>query len=442
MNEVVVGRVKDYCCQDSVATFRLKKVLKAQLEEKDMGKLFHEVELPLVDCLADMEFTGVAIDTGYLGKMSVDMEKQLDRLTAEIYETAGTEFNINSPKQLSEVLFVKLGLPAVKKTKTGHSTDVDVLDTLSAAHPLPALLLKYREIQKLKSTYVDALPELVNGKTGRVHTSFNQTVTATGRLSSSDPNFQNIPVKTEMGRRIRKAFISGNKGWSILAADYSQIELRILAHFSSDNELLKAFENDRDIHAHTASLIFGVGENDVTNEMRSIAKTVNFGIVYGMSPFGLSKELRIGISKAKEFIDAYFDKYVKVKIFLEGLVEEARHDGYVTTILNRRRYLPEINSKNNSVRQFAERAAINAPIQGSAADLIKIAMINIQRLIDEKKLRSKMILQVHDELAFEVPEEELEVMKGLVKTRMEEVVRLKVPVKVQIKAGKNWLEAA
>jgi DNA polymerase-1 len=442
MKEVDVGRVKDYCCQDSDATFRLKKVLDAQLEEKDMGKLFHEVEMPLVDCLADMEFTGVAIDTGYLGKMSVDMEKQLDRLTAEIYETAGTEFNINSPKQLSEVLFVKLGLPAVKKTKTGHSTDVDVLDTLSAAHPLPALLLKYREIQKLKSTYVDALPELVNGKTGRVHTSFNQTVTATGRLSSSDPNFQNIPVKTEMGRRIRKAFISGNKGWSILAADYSQIELRILAHFSSDNELLKAFENDRDIHAHTASLIFGVGENDVTNEMRSIAKTVNFGIVYGMSPFGLSKELRIGISKAKEFIDAYFDKYVKVKIFLEGLVEEARHDGYVTTILNRRRYLPEINSKNNSVRQFAERAAINAPIQGSAADLIKIAMINIQRLIDEKKLRSKMILQVHDELVFEVPEEELEVMKGLVKTRMEEVVRLKVPVKVQIKAGKNWLEAA
>ncbi len=442
MKEVDVARVKDYCCQDSDATFRLKKVLDAQIEEKDMGKLFHEVEMPLVDCLEDMEFTGVAIDTGYLGKMSDDMEKHLDKLTTEIYETAGTEFNINSPKQLSEVLFVKLGLPTVKKTKTGHSTDVDVLDTLSAVHPLPVLLLKYREIQKLKSTYVDALPELVNGKTGRVHTSFNQTVTATGRLSSSDPNFQNIPVKTEMGRKIRKAFVSGNKGWSILAADYSQIELRILAHFSSDGELLKAFENDRDIHAHTASLIFGVGEKDVTSEMRSIAKTVNFGIVYGMSPFGLSKELGIEISKAREFIDAYFDKYVKVKVFLEGLVEEARRDGYVTTILNRRRYLPEINSTNNSVRQFAERAAINAPIQGSAADLIKIAMINIHRLIDEKKLRSKMILQVHDELVFEVPEEELETMKGLVKTRMEEVVKLKVPVKVQIKAGKNWLEAA
>ncbi|MFA6355739.1 MAG: DNA polymerase I [Candidatus Omnitrophota bacterium] len=442
MKEVEVDKARDYCCQDSDATFRLKNVLDAQLTEKNLSKLFHEVEMPLLDCLTDMEFSGVAIDTAYLGKMSRDMEEHLGKITADIYGTAGVQFNINSPKQLAEILFVKLELPPVKKTKTGQSTDVDVLEALSAAHPLPALLLKYREIQKLKSTYVDALPELVNPKTGRVHTSFNQTVTATGRLSSSDPNFQNIPVKTEMGRKIRKAFIAGHKGWSILTADYSQIELRILAHFSGDRELLKAFEGGRDVHAHTASLIFGVKEGDVTPEMRSIAKTVNFGIIYGMSPFGLSKELKIEISKAKEFIDAYFEKYGSVKVFLEGLVEGARQDGYVTTILNRRRYIPEISSKNNSVRQFAERAAINAPIQGSAADLIKIAMINIHNVIREKKLKSKMILQVHDELIFEVPPEEVEEMKKLVKTRMEDVVKLNVPVKVQVKAGGNWLEAA
>ena len=442
MKEVEVGRVKDYCCQDSDATFRLKKVLDGQLEEKGMGKLFHEVEMPLIDCLTDMELSGVAIDTAYLGAMSKEMEKQLEKITAEIYEAAGTEFNINSPKQLAEILFVKLKLPVVKKTKTGQSTDVDVLETLSGSHKLPALLLKYREIQKLKSTYVDALPELVNPKTGRVHTSFNQTVTATGRLSSSDPNFQNIPVKTEMGRKIRKAFIAGREGWSVLTADYSQIELRILAHFSADPELLKAFESGRDIHTHTASLIFDVKEGDVTPEMRSIAKTVNFGIIYGMSPFGLSKELKIEISKAKDFIDAYFEKYGKVKAFLGDLVEEARNDGYVTTILNRRRYLPEINNRNNSVRQFAERAAINAPIQGSAADLIKIAMINIFNVMNEKKLRSKMLLQVHDELIFEVPPEEVKLMRELVKERMEQVVKLNVPVKVQVKVGENWLEAA
>lgn len=442
MKEVEVGRVKDYCCQDSDATFRLKKVLDRQLEEKGMGKLFHEVEMPLIGCLTDMELCGVAIDTAYLGAMSKEMAKQLEKITAEIYEAAGAEFNINSPKQLAEILFVKLKLPVVKKTKTGQSTDVDVLETLSGSHKLPALLLKYREIQKLKSTYVDALPELVNRKTGRVHTSFNQTVTATGRLSSSDPNFQNIPVKTEMGRKIRRAFIAGREGWSVLTADYSQIELRILAHFSSDPELLKAFEGGRDIHTHTASLIFDVKEPDVTPEMRSIAKTVNFGIIYGMSPFGLSKELKIEISKAKDFIDAYFEKYGKVKVFLGDLVEEARNDGYVTTILNRRRYLPEINSKNNSVRQFAERAAINAPIQGSAADLIKIAMINIYNVMKEKKLKSKMLLQVHDELIFEVPPEEAEQMREIVRERMEQVVKLKVPVKVQVKVGDNWLEAA
>ncbi|MDD4878875.1 MAG: DNA polymerase I [Candidatus Omnitrophica bacterium] len=442
MKEVEIEKIKDYCCQDSDAAFRLKDVLEGQLEEKNLGKLFHEVEMPLLGCLAAMELTGVAIDVDYLAKMSKEMEKRLEKTTAEIYEIAGTEFNINSPKQLSEILFVKMKLPVVKKTKTGHSTDVEVLEALSAVHALPALLLKYREVSKLKSTYVDALPQLVNPRTGRVHTSFNQTVTATGRLSSSDPNFQNIPIKTEMGKQIRRAFVAGEKGWVILSADYSQIELRILAHFSQDKELLDAFDNGRDIHTHTASLIFGVREGEVTPEMRSIAKTVNFGIIYGMSPFGLSRELKIEVSKAKEFIDAYFEKYGRVKTFLEDLVDEARENGYVTTILNRRRYLPEINSQNNSVRQFAERAAINAPIQGSAADLIKIAMINIHNVLKEKKLDSKMILQVHDELVFEVPGDEVEETKKIVKTRMEEVVKLTVPVKVQVKAGKNWLEAA
>lgn len=442
MREVEIEKIKDYCCQDSDAAFRLKDVLERQLDEKNLNKLFHEVEMPLLECLADMELTGVAIDVNYLAKMSKEMEKKLEKITSEVYEIAGAEFNINSPKQLAEILFVKLKLPVVKKTKTGHSTDVEVLEALSAVHALPAALLKYREISKLKSTYVDSLPQLVNPKTGRVHTSFNQTVTATGRLSSSDPNFQNIPIKTEMGRQIRKAFVPGAKGRVILSADYSQIELRVLAHFSQDKELQEAFEKDRDIHAHTASLIFGVKESEVASQMRSIAKTVNFGIIYGMSPFGLSRELKIEVSKAKEFIDAYFEKYGRVKVFLEDLVEEARRNGYVTTILNRRRYLPEINSQNNSVRQFAERAAINAPIQGSAADLIKIAMINIHNVLKEKKLNSKMILQVHDELVFEVPDNEVEDMKKIVKTRMEEVVKLNVPVRVQVKVGKNWLEAA
>ncbi len=442
MKEVEIDKIKDYCCQDSDAAFRLKNVLEGQLEEKNLSKLFHEVEMPLLGCLAAMEMTGVAIDVDYLAKMSKEMEKQLGKMTAEIYEISGAEFNINSPKQLAEILFVKLKLPVVKKTKTGASTDVEVLEALSTVHALPALLLKYREISKLKSTYVDSLPQLVNPRSGRVHTSFNQTVTATGRLSSSDPNFQNIPIKTETGRQIRKAFVPGANGRVILSADYSQIELRILAHFSQDKELLEAFDNDRDIHTHTASLIFGIKEGEVTPEMRSIAKTVNFGIIYGMSPFGLSRELKIEVSKAKEFIDAYFEKYGRVKTFLADLVDEARANGYVTTILNRRRYLPEINSQNNSVRQFAERAAINAPIQGSAADLIKIAMINIHNILKDKKLGSKMILQVHDELVFEVPVNEADEMREIVRKGMEEVVKLTVPVKVQVKAGKNWLEAA
>lgn len=442
MKEVETETIKNYCCQDSDAAFRLKQVLEPQLEEKNLSELFYEVEMPLVDCLTDVELAGVAIDVDFLSAMSKDMDKQLRKLTSDIYEMAGSEFNINSPKQLGEILFEKLKLPVVKKTKTGPSTDVEVLEVLSAVHALPASLLRYRELSKLKSTYVDALPELINPKTGRVHTSFNQTVTATGRLSSSDPNLQNIPVKTEIGRQIRKAFIAGEKNCVIMSADYSQIELRILAHFSGDKELVKAFEEDRDIHTHTASLVFGVDEADVTSKMRSMAKTVNFGIIYGMSPYGLSRDLKIEISKAKEFIDSYFERYGKVRICLEEMIEEAREKGYATTILNRRRYIPEINSKNNSIRQFAERTAVNTPIQGSAADLIKVAMINIHRTIKEEGLRSRMILQVHDELVFEVRKDEVEAMSKIVKTKMEEAAELRVPIKVQVKVGKNWLEAA
>ncbi len=442
MKEVATEPIKNYCCQDSDAAFRLKQALEPQLEEKDLSELFYKVEMPLVDCLTGMELAGIAIDVDFLSAMSRDLDKELRALTSEIHEMAGLEFNINSPKQLGKVLFEKLGLPVVKKTKTGPSTDVEVLEALSAAHALPASLLKYRELSKLKSTYVDALPELINPKTGRVHTSFNQTVTATGRLSSSDPNLQNIPIKTEAGKRIRKAFIAGRKDCVIMSADYSQIELRVLAHFSGDKELVEAFNEDRDIHTHTASLVFGVDESDVSPEMRSAAKTVNFGIIYGMSPYGLSRDLKIEPSKAKEFIDSYFERYGKVKACLEEMIMEAREKGYVTTILNRRRYIPEINSHNNSLRQFAERTAVNTPIQGSAADLIKVAMINIHKTIKDEGLKSRMILQVHDELVFEVPKDEVERMRKIVKTKMEQAAKLNVPIKVQIKAGKNWLEAA
>lgn len=442
MKEVDLEAIKRYCCQDADATLRLKQILEPQLKEKNLDELFYDVEMPLVDCLASMELAGVAIDVKFLDKMSKEMDKQLHKLTSEIYEMAGCEFNINSPKQLSEILFERLKLPVVKKTKTGTSTDVEVLEALATIHALPASILKYRELAKLKSTYIDALPKLINPKTKRLHTSFNQTVTQTGRLSSSDPNLQNIPIKTEMGRQIRKAFIAGKSNHLIISADYSQIELRILAHFSQDKELIEAFKEDRDIHTHTASLVFNVPEEKVTEEMRSAAKTVNFGIIYGMSPYGLSKDLGIEPAKAKEFIDSYFERYGKVRAYIEDTIEEARERGYVTTILNRRRYVPEINSKNNSIRQFAERTAINTPIQGSAADLIKVAMINIYRTLKEKKLKSMMILQVHDELVFEVPKDEVDVMKKTVKAEMETVAKLKVPIKVQIKVGSNWLEAA
>jgi DNA polymerase-1 len=440
MDKVDVQKVSDYCCEDSDVTFRLKGILAGQMEERGLSELFSEVEMPLTRVLAGMEIEGVSIDRDYLGELSKEMERKLEKLTKKIYELAGEEFNINSPKQLSAILFEKLKLPIIKKTKTGISTDEDVLRKLAPKHKLPHALIEYRELSKLKSTYVDSLPELINPKTGRIHTSFNQTVTATGRLSSSEPNLQNIPIKTEEGRRIRKAFVPSSGKNVLLSADYSQIELRVLAHLSGDKHLQKAFRDGSDIHSFTASLVANVDEKDVTPEMRSMAKTVNFGIVYGMSPYGLSQSLGIEVDKAKEFIDSYFSRYPDVKKYLEAMVAEARDKGCVTTILGRRRYIPEINSPDMRLRQFAERMAINTPIQGSAADIIKIAMIRISETLAREKLATRMTLQVHDELVFDVPKTELAAAYRLVKDGMENVIKLHVPVEAHIEVGKNWLE--
>lgn len=440
MDRVDVDKVCAYCCEDSDVTFRLAKILEKELKEKSLDELFDKVEMPLVAVLASMEMTGVSIDKEYLSELSKEMETKLSGLTKKIHELAGEEFNINSPKQLSVILFDKLKLPVIKKTKTGNSTDEDVLTKLAGKHKLPHTLLEFRELSKLKSTYVDSLPELLNPGTNRIHTSFNQTVTATGRLSSSGPNLQNIPIKTEEGRRIRKAFVPSGKDRVLLSADYSQIELRILAHFCQDRNLVKAFKDRLDIHSYTASLVFGVDEKDVTTQMRGMAKTVNFGIIYGMSPYGLSQSLDIEVNKAKDFIDAYFARYPEVKKFMDGLIAEAREKGFVTTILGRRRYIPEINSSDIRIRQFAERTAINAPIQGSAADIIKVAMIDIQEALVKNGLGAKMTLQVHDELVLDVPKDELDESCRIVRNGMENVIRLNVPVEAHIEAGSNWLE--
>ncbi|MDP3729977.1 MAG: DNA polymerase I [Candidatus Omnitrophota bacterium] len=440
MDKVDVEKVSEYSCEDSDVTFRLKKVLEKDISQKGLDELLYKVEIPLVEVLAEMETSGVSIDKEYLADLSKEMDGKLIKLTKKIYELAGEEFNINSPKQLSVILFEKMKLPIIRRTKTGISTDEEVLTKLALSHPLPEKLLEYRELSKLKSTYVDSLPDLVNPATNRVHTSFNQTVTATGRLSSSGPNLQNIPIRTEEGRKIRKAFIASDKNHLLLSADYSQIELRILGHLSGDASLIRAFKDGSDIHAYTASLVFAVKESDVTSDMRGMAKTVNFGILYGMSPYGLSQSLKIDVNKAKEFIDSYFERYPEVKFYLEGLIEEARQNGFVTTLLGRRRYIPEINSPDMRMRQFAERTAINTPIQGSAADIIKVAMISIHERLSKKKLSAKMIMQVHDELVFDVPKNKLKEVYKIVKDGMENVIKLKVPVEAHVEVGKNWLE--
>jgi DNA polymerase-1 len=396
--------------------------------------------MPLMEVLADMERTGVKVDSSFLNTMSGKLEKEIADIEKTIYELAGTEFNINSPKQLADILFVKLQLTPVKRTKTGFSTNVDVLEALAHLHPLPAEILRYRTHAKLKSTYIDALPAMINPKTGRLHTSLNQTVTATGRLSSSEPNLQNIPIRTDVGREIRKAFIA-EPGSGLLSADYSQIELRVLAHMSGDPALILTFQQDEDVHTRTASEIFGLPPDEITPEMRRKAKAVNFGIIYGISAFGLAQDIGVSNTEAKRYIDSYFARYPKVREFIDRTIDSAKIRGYVTTLFERRRFIPELASSTAAVRSFGERTAVNTPIQGTAADLIKLAMIRIHALLSRQSLRSKMILQVHDELVFEVPDEEIEPMKLLVRNEMEGALTLSVPIKVDIGTGKNWDEA-
>jgi DNA polymerase-1 len=397
--------------------------------------------MPLIPVLVDMEMSGICVDKDRLKAVSKEFERQLHETEDRIYAIAGERFNIQSHQQLGRILFENLKLPIQKKTKkkTGYSTDVEVLTTLSLEHELPALVLQYRSLAKLKSTYADAIVDLIHPETHRIHTSYNQTVTATGRLSSSDPNLQNIPVRTEEGRKIRAAFVP-QKGWILLSADYSQIELRLLAHYSEDPTLVEAFEEGQDIHARTAAEVFQLLPGMITLEMRRQAKVINFGIIYGMSPFRLSKELGISQKMAKVYIENYFRRYKGVKRFIEETKEEARKAGKVTTLLGRHRWLPDISSKNRTAREFAERTAVNTPLQGTAADLIKVAMIRIHQALDQKGLKAKMLLQVHDELVFEVPSEELWRVEELVTEVMEGAYKLRVPLKVDVKTGRNWAE--
>jgi DNA polymerase-1 len=440
-DEVPVDDAVPYSCEDADITLMAYEVLKPKLREGGFDSLFNEVEMPLIPVLVDMEMSGICVDKDRLKAVSKEFERQLHETEDRIYAIAGERFNIQSHQQLGRILFENLKLPIQKKTKkkTGYSTDVEVLTTLSLEHELPALVLQYRSLAKLKSTYADAIVDLIHPETHRIHTSYNQTVTATGRLSSSDPNLQNIPVRTEEGRKIRAAFVP-QKGWILLSADYSQIELRLLAHYSEDPTLVEAFEEGQDIHARTAAEVFQLLPGMITLEMRRQAKVINFGIIYGMSPFRLSKELGISQKMAKVYIENYFRRYKGVKRFIEETKEEARKAGKVTTLLGRHRWLPDISSKNRTAREFAERTAVNTPLQGTAADLIKVAMIRIHQALDQKGLKAKMLLQVHDELVFEVPSEELWRVEELVTEVMEGAYKLRVPLKVDVKTGRNWAE--
>jgi DNA polymerase-1 len=438
--EVEVEKAVVYAAEDADITLRLAEKLEPMLAETEQEKLFYEVEMPLVEVLADMEWSGVRIDPAFLGGLSKELETKLSALEKEIHQLAGGPFNIGSPKQLGEVLFERLHLARGRKTKTGWSTDVEVLTKLAEEQPIAARILDYRSLAKLKSTYTDALPKLVHPETGRLHTSFNQALTATGRLSSSEPNLQNIPIRTEEGSRIREAFIPA-AGNLLLSADYSQVELRILAHLAGEAVLRQAFEKGEDIHRRTASEIFGVFPETVTPEMRRQAKTINFGVIYGMGAFSLGKDLGISTREAQTFIDNYFARYPGIRAFLENKKAEAREKSYVTTLLGRRCAVAEIHSPNGAIRGYAERNAINYPIQGSAADLIKVAMVRIHRRLKEEGLQAKMVLQVHDELVFDVPQAELEQVRELVRAEMEGAVTLDVPLVVDIGVGKNWREA-
>jgi DNA polymerase-1 len=430
----------EHAARKARAVWRLEPMLRGELEENGMTSLFFDLELPLSDVLARMEQIGVVVDRAGLEELGKEFRASMERLEREIYDIAGVEFNINSPKQLGEILFDKLGLPVLKKTKTGYSTSADVLEKLAPQHEIVEKILHYRQVGKLYSTYIEGLKKEI-GPDGKIHTRFHQTVTATGRLSSAEPNLQNIPIRLEEGRRIRRVFVPSEEGWWILAADYSQVELRVLAHLSGDESLKAAFVKGVDIHTQTAMDVFEVSEEEVTPLMRRHAKAVNFGIVYGISDFGLSESLGISRKEAKQFIERYFETYPGVKRYMEEVVKEARERGYVTTLLGRRRYLPAIHSSNYNERSFAERTAMNTPIQGTAADIIKLAMVRLDVIMREKGLKSRLLLQVHDELIFEVPEEELGMMKVLVRDVMENALSLSVPLQVDVSWGKNWYEA-
>ena len=440
ISECPLDRVVEYAGEDADIPLRLREIFQPDLERFALDRLFTTIEMPLVPVLAEMEWAGIRIDTEFFAALSRRLERELELIREEIYKEAGGEFNISSTPQLREILFDRLGLPVLKRTKTGPSTDASVLEELAAqGHRLPVLLLEYRQLDKLKGTYVDALPQLVNPETGRLHTSFNQTVAATGRLSSSDPNLQNIPVRTELGAEIRKGFIP-EAGSVFLAADYSQIELRILAHLSGDPTFVEAFRRGEDIHRQTAAQVFGVALEDVTPTMRDAAKTINFATIYGIGPFALAQKLGTSVAEARSFISAYFERFPGVRRYLDEQIEQARQVGYVETLSGRRRYIPEIKSDNFNIRQFGERAATNAPVQGTAADIIKLAMIEIHRALAERVPSAKMLLQVHDELVFEVPEAEVETTRELVVEIMENAFRLDVPLVVETGVGRNWYE--
>jgi len=434
-------KLSEHMARKCLAAAQLIPLQEKELADNEMLPLFYDLEMPLSRILADMEKQGIAVNVEDLKELGREFEAQIDRLVQEIYEIAGTEFNLNSPKQLGEILFVKLELPVIKKTKTGYSTDAEVLEKLAPYHDIVRLILQYRTLAKLQSTYVEGLLKEISGKTGKVHTYYRQTIAATGRLSSQYPNLQNIPIRLEEGRKLRKVFVPSEPGWSILAADYSQIELRVLAHISDDERLKEAFLHDMDIHTKTAMDVFGVGVDEVDANMRRSAKAVNFGIVYGISDYGLSQNLNITRKEAAAFIDQYFEVFQGVRRYMDEIVKEAKQNGYVKTLLERRRYLPEINASNFNLRSFAERTAMNTPIQGTAADIIKLAMVHMDAALQERKLKSRMLLQVHDELVFEVPEDELEIMKELVPEVMSHALALSVPLKSEVSYGTNWYEA-
>ncbi len=410
-----------------------------ELERLEETDLFNNIEMPLVEVLSEMQYEGIQIDKDELEEFGVTLKQNIEELTQEIYTLSGTEFNINSPKQLGEVLFEKLELPVIKKTKTGYSTDVDVLEKLKKEHPVIEKILEYRSLTKLNSTYVEGLKPYINPVTGRIHSYFHQTITATGRISSTEPNLQNIPTRIELGKQLRRAF-KPKEGYLFIDADYSQIELRVLAHISNDEHMIEAFNNNEDIHKQAAASVFKVPINEVTKEQRTHAKAVNFGIVYGISDFGLGEQIGVSRKKAKEYIDQYLEKYSGIKQFMSDIVEEAKEKGYVETLFKRRRYIPELKSKNFNIRQFGARAAMNTPIQGTAADIMKIAMIDVFNKLKERKLKSKLILQIHDELLIETKEEEKEEVKNILKTSMENAIKLKVPLRADVSEAYNWYD--